>query len=99
MDSLRYKCSKCPETFNSRGKRDSHGDRFHRSEVTITFKDGSTLRAGRNSDGWFQCPCGKTYSHTRELVRHSKGCNRGAVEPAVTSGRRPFCRINFSDHE
>src|SRR5437762_1804767 len=69
INGSKVKCSKCSATFESRGQRDSPNDRFHRLEVSVTFRDGTTSQLGRNSDGWFMCRCGKKYGRSRELLR------------------------------
>jgi len=79
------KCAKCPATFESRGQRDSHNDRFHRTEVSVTYKDGTTSTVGRNSDGWFMCRCGAKYGRSRELSRHCKGCRHSTATSGMDS--------------
>src|SRR5436305_10670643 len=75
MNHPTHKCLKCPAIFDSRGKRDSHTDRYHRTEMNVKFNDDVTRIVIRNADGWFVCFCGRRYMRGRELLRHSKACN------------------------
>ena len=69
------KCSWCSAQFATRGQRDLHADRIHRTSVNVKFRSGASWVAVRDCTGRFRCRCNRTYTSGRSIQRHSRTCD------------------------
>jgi hypothetical protein len=73
--AITWRCSQCPESFNTKGKRDAHNKGVHSLVISVQYIDGTKDTVSR-VDGEFACRCGNKYKHSGSLVRHAKECKK-----------------------
>ena len=68
-------CRKCWITFHNQSAMQNHVKRKHQREVQAHLKDGTVIRAKRETDGSFPCPCGnRRFLYPNSLQTHAKEC-------------------------